>query len=91
MVKTYEALRRSYSESATAARMRVWWLLMGFAYDTGGIAENPAKILRIKSARPRRQTWTPEQVDILCAHCEKPRARGRKPFEIHGDFDSEPK
>lgn len=71
MVRMYEALRRAYSVSAAAARMRVWRLLIGFAYDTGAIAENPAKSLRIKSTTPRRQTWTPEQVDILCAHCEK--------------------
>lgn len=58
VVKTYEKLREKHGESMAAAMMRVWRILLGYAYDIGWREDNPAKGLKLKTIRPRQALWT---------------------------------
>ena len=66
VVNTYDKLREKHGEAGAAAMMRVWRILLGYAYDIGWRPDNPAKGLRLRTLAPRRQVWTAEEVRAFC-------------------------
>jgi site-specific recombinase XerD len=70
MVQTYEKLKVKYSPAMAASIMRVWRLLMSYAYNIGWIEHNPALKIRVESQPSRAVVWTPEQVAALIAAAE---------------------
>ena len=62
----YRALQ-SRGRSQANAIMRVWAILLGYAHDTGLIADNPARRLRLARVEPRAEVWTPQQVAAFVA------------------------
>jgi hypothetical protein len=53
------------------AFMRIFRILLGFAVDEEWIEENPARRLRIKGTRPRRQVWEDSDVAAVCAAADQ--------------------
>lgn len=70
-VEMYDGLRKKHGESMAAAMMRVWRLLLGYAYDIGWRADNPARGMRIKTMASRTEVWMPEQVAAFVAAADK--------------------
>ncbi len=56
--------------AVAAAHMRFWRVLLGYAMDEGWRPDNPATSLGIKAPRARTQTWTVEEIELLCATAE---------------------
>lgn len=71
VVEMYAKLRTSTGEAMAAAIMRVWRILLGFAYDSGWRKDNPAKGLKLKTIAPRDQKWSEAQVRTFCDQAEK--------------------
>jgi integrase len=64
-VDMYDGLRKRHGESMASSMMRVWRLLLGFAYDSGWRSDNPARGMRIKGTAARTAVWSPEQVSAF--------------------------
>lgn len=67
MVQAYEKLQAKYQPAMAASIMRVWRLLLSYAYDIGWIESNPGLKLRIEAPESRAVVWTAEQVERLIA------------------------
>lgn len=61
--KFYDALRRKYSVHKTAKIMKIFSKLMNRAIKLQLIVFNPLSAVEVKQPRPRKQLWTPEQVE----------------------------
>jgi hypothetical protein len=71
LVEMYAKLRKSTGEAMAAAMMRVWRILLGFAWDSGWRKDNPAKGMKLKTLTPRGQKWLEHQVRTLRDQAEK--------------------
>ncbi len=63
---TYRKLQARGLATA-AAHMRVWRILLGFAWDEGLRDDNPAKGLHLITPDSRSRVWSPDEVALLCA------------------------
>jgi len=63
---TYRKLQ-SRGLATAAAHMRVWRILLGFAWDEGLRDDNPAKGLHLITPDSRSRVWTPAEVGLFCA------------------------
>lgn len=66
LVQTYRALQPRGLATA-AAHMRVWRILLGFAWDEGMRNDNPARGLRLVAPPSRARVWAPAEVAAFCA------------------------
>ena len=79
LVSTYDDLRAKHGESMAAAMMRVWRILLGYAWNIGWRGDNPCLGLRLKTTKARKSLWTPDQIEAFCA---KARELGRRSMAL---------
>lgn len=68
--KTFEAVRVERGHATAINHMRIWRILLGFAYrDLGWLDRNPAEDLGLDHPPPRERTWTEAELEALFRVC----------------------
>jgi len=66
LADTYRKLQ-SRGLATAASHMRIWRVILGFAWDEGLRGDNPAKGLHLITPDSRSRVWTPAEVAHFCA------------------------
>lgn len=67
LVRFYKIAQYERGRSMANAFMRVWGILFNFGRAAGLAAANPLYRFPLEHVAPRMISWTPEQVEALCA------------------------